>query len=476
MKCESIVVQSFPSSSDISNQQSTSSKSTVCCSLFRQATIRDTSQQHGINCIAAEEVTTIFVVGFPDDMTEREFQNMFTFAPGFEAASLKWHSKGQEGENGVSRPTSTPSSIHKTVTKSQMIGFARFRTRPEAIMAAEVLNGKRADQERPVFIKAEMAKKNLHIKRGTCAASATVSRGTLSSNFDLHKGQVSLSPPPPSLRNVQDYHPHELFSPLPSGLLSPIDSYRPSSFVKDLYCSSAPTYSDCLFELHHGAQENNGLGLVSSSPPRVFSSSAQPRIVNTDSQENGVSVSRNGEPYCHQSRYVAKYSPVPNECVHSPVPPSTDLPRCLSHSNSSCTSRSSSSAVYSHHVVDFRSQALSPQSDTAVDHNPPCNTLYVGNLPPTTEEDELHQLFCKCKAFRRMSFCNKAQGPLCFVEFEDVTSAMLAMKALQGHMLSASVKGGIRLSFSKNPLFTKPSKDQQHTTEGKAVSTYEGIN
>lgn len=38
-----------------------------------------------------EEVTTIFVVGFPDDMQEREFQNMFMFAKGFEAASLKWH-------------------------------------------------------------------------------------------------------------------------------------------------------------------------------------------------------------------------------------------------------------------------------------------------------------------------------------------------------------------------------------------------
>ena len=36
-----------------------------------------------------EEITTIFVVGFPDDMQEREFQNMFIFCPGFEAATLK---------------------------------------------------------------------------------------------------------------------------------------------------------------------------------------------------------------------------------------------------------------------------------------------------------------------------------------------------------------------------------------------------
>ena len=29
------------------------------------------------------------MVGFPDDMQEREFQNMFTFSNGFEAATLK---------------------------------------------------------------------------------------------------------------------------------------------------------------------------------------------------------------------------------------------------------------------------------------------------------------------------------------------------------------------------------------------------
>jgi hypothetical protein len=34
-------------------------------------------------------------------MAEREFQNMFTFCPGFEAASLKWHCKDQDDDTGV---------------------------------------------------------------------------------------------------------------------------------------------------------------------------------------------------------------------------------------------------------------------------------------------------------------------------------------------------------------------------------------
>ncbi len=36
-----------------------------------------------------EDITTIFVVGFPDDMREREFNNLFTFAEGFEGSVLK---------------------------------------------------------------------------------------------------------------------------------------------------------------------------------------------------------------------------------------------------------------------------------------------------------------------------------------------------------------------------------------------------
>lgn len=36
-----------------------------------------------------EEISTVFVIGFPEDMDEREFQNMFIFCPGFEAATLK---------------------------------------------------------------------------------------------------------------------------------------------------------------------------------------------------------------------------------------------------------------------------------------------------------------------------------------------------------------------------------------------------
>ncbi|KAJ3480090.1 hypothetical protein NLJ89_g12301 [Agrocybe chaxingu] len=48
-----------------------------------------------------EEISTIFVVGFPEDMQEREFQNMFTFSPGFEAATLKIPNKEYTAYGGL---------------------------------------------------------------------------------------------------------------------------------------------------------------------------------------------------------------------------------------------------------------------------------------------------------------------------------------------------------------------------------------
>lgn len=173
-----------------------------------------------------EEISTIFVVGFPDDMSEREFQNMFTFSPGFEAATLKIPFKdssayGSAPANGTringlgqghggshdpynlvtvnqggvlvdngrdgGGPTTAwtvphdndashfggGASSQNMPPRKQIIGFARFRTRQEALEAREVLQGRRVDAEKGAVLKAEMAKKNLHTKRGVGQSGAT---------------------------------------------------------------------------------------------------------------------------------------------------------------------------------------------------------------------------------------------------------------------------------------------------------------
>jgi len=102
-----------------------------------------------------------------------------------------------------------------------------------------------------------------------------------------------------------------------------------------------------------------------------------------------------------------------------------------------------------HHT---RAPFMQPPQANPADQNPPCNTLYVGNLPLDTSEDELKHMFSKQRGYKRLCFRTKANGPMCFVEFEDVSFATKALNDLYGHPLHNSVKGGIRLSFSKNPL------------------------
>lgn len=175
-----------------------------------------------------EDISTIFVVGFPDDMQvryfrfdlnrfliflqEREFQNMFTFSSGFEAATLKIPNKeytayggpGSSGPSGRNYGYSGSNDPYNLVTvnqggvvvdsrdgtmaswpavddngtsgphygtstvppRKQIIGFAKFRSKEEALAAKEMLQGKRVDIEKGAVLKAEMAKKNLHTKRG----------------------------------------------------------------------------------------------------------------------------------------------------------------------------------------------------------------------------------------------------------------------------------------------------------------------
>ena len=102
------------------------------------------------------------------------------------------------------------------------------------------------------------------------------------------------------------------------------------------------------------------------------------------------------------------------------------------------------------------------------DQNPPCNTLYVGNLPIDTSEDELKAMFSKQRGYRRLCFRTKQNGPMCFVEFEDVSFATKALNELYGQPLHNSVKGGIRLSFSKNPLGVRAGQQQGSSNSGSA--------
>ncbi|KAI0818373.1 hypothetical protein GGR55DRAFT_72851 [Xylaria sp. FL0064] len=95
------------------------------------------------------------------------------------------------------------------------------------------------------------------------------------------------------------------------------------------------------------------------------------------------------------------------------------------------------------------------QTSGAGGPSPPCNTLYIANLPINPSEEELKSLMAEQQGYKRMLFRTKQSGPLCFVEFENVAFATKALHELNGRSLSDDVNGGsrpIRATFSKNPL------------------------
>lgn len=144
-----------------------------------------------------------------------------------------------------------------------------------------------------------------------------------------------------------------------------------------------------------------------------------------------------------------------NTSMTSPPPPGYASPRPTMNVHTPTPAMSPTVAGMGPHM-GYQSNHQYPRHNyppvNPADQNPPCNTLYVGNLPIDTSEDELKAMFSKQRGYKRLCFRTKQNGPMCFVEFEDVSFATKALTELYGVQLHNSVKGGIRLSFSKNPL------------------------
>ncbi|KAI9478876.1 MAG: hypothetical protein EXX96DRAFT_572558 [Benjaminiella poitrasii] len=468
-------------------------------------------QQDILTSPIKEEISTIFVVGFPEDMQEREFQNMFMFSPGFEAATLKIPLTKEGGEDD--------NLIMNNHNRKQIIGFAKFRTRKEAMDARDILNGRKIDAEKGCMLKAEMAKKNLHTKRGlsnehqqqiqnnqsfhflqqqppftttTNNNTTTSATNTTTTATNTTNSAINTTTNPSSAVYEAFYSvPHSV----PSELTSPNESY--SEFYSDLmstqpdsaYISRSHSVDARSMDLFvkpsvstnrfNSANSNRfapsinfpeGLDYLSKSTPttdRAFpsmSSFFQQNASNASSPALPTSLStgltRVMEENIHNHNYYTQHQPAYQHEVNNNVPNS----RFYSLHSSSSTPPKSSSSTSSSPPPPPPPGILSPTSSyrslggilvgssNPADQNPPCNTLYVGNLPPNTNEDELRAMFSKCSGYKRLSFRNKSNGPMCFVEFEDAIYAAQALQELHGNPLSNSVKGGIRLSFSKNPL------------------------
>ncbi|OMO82739.1 hypothetical protein COLO4_22867 [Corchorus olitorius] len=83
--------------------------------------------------------------------------------------------------------------------------------------------------------------------------------------------------------------------------------------------------------------------------------------------------------------------------------------------------------------------------------NPPCNTLFIGNLTENINEEELRGLFSAQPGFKQMKILRQERHTVCFIEFEDVNTATNVHHTLQGAVIPSS-SVGMRIQYSKNPF------------------------
>ncbi|GJJ68149.1 hypothetical protein EMPS_00495 [Entomortierella parvispora] len=474
----------------------------------------------------AEEISTIFVVGFPEDMQEREFQNMFVFTPGFEAATLKIPHKDVQEDDALTL------GVNGVNPRKQIIGFAKFRSHQEALQARDVLNGRRVDAEKGSLLKAEMAKKNLHTRRGLSnELVATPGLGPLTSaaippapvgSTSIHPVNISGKKNPllqhrNSLAGTAAYdafHSVPCSPALPSDLLSPNDYPSSYDFYADVY---APNNSNLSFAESFGGRHQQSLqqqqsdvsssflgrqsafdmnrvdplsmgsfgnnmgglaGSISGSFSNSISNSFSNRHTGFSSSQrfNKSFLDLDENAPVSTMGYLSKSIPAHTERgFNNPMFNNDDMTNNRFQGlpiNTAAAAALSTTSMPSPGVASpgFRAP-VNPG-----DQNPPCNTLYVGNLPMNTSEDELRTLFSRCVGYRRLCFRTKSNGPMCFVEFENVECATQALNDLYGNPLSNSVKGGIRLSFSKNPLGVRNSAVNQSSGLANQLHTMNGMN
>lgn len=332
--------------------------------------------------------------------------------------------------------------------------IARFRTLDGAKEARNLLNGKRNASNDATLI-VELVQDGLpgaigsrrntvdsaSTRQGPVSTapgiSGTTTSGRQSSRFNgTFQHMEKMSPPngTPALGNG-DFPVQNLFSPT-----SPVNtSFSHRNLGKSVINDEADDDDGLL---------NESIGYATGGP--AVQSTIQRRTTNPSipvSRFSSLSLNTNGVNGMSSPPMPSYASPRSAATMQSP---GTALSAMSPHTIPSAMNSLGPNASYQQYTQHFQRHNYPPVNPA--DQNPPCNTLYVGNLPIDTSEDELKAMFSKQRGYKRLCFRTKQNGPMCFVEFEDISFATKALNELYGHPLHNSVKGGIRLSFSKNPL------------------------
>ncbi|RDL38321.1 RNA-binding, RBD [Venustampulla echinocandica] len=123
-------------------------------------------------------------------------------------------------------------------------------------------------------------------------------------------------------------------------------------------------------------------------------------------------------------------------------------------------SLASGSWTPSHQIYRPYSTASTLQSIDSGYGNPPCNNLYVRNLPLEPSEDDLREYFSEMPGYEGLRMKRNEQE--CFVRFSDVDSAMDALQKSDDHRFSSDDRWGIMVGYARNgvrPAHLLPSQE-----------------
>ena len=235
-----------------------------------------------------------------------------------------------------------------------------------------------------------------------------------------------------------------------AGLLSSSDPNSSSGGFASPMPFAGPTNSKALLALAEAEDEDWNVGGVGMEALGSFDGESRNNSPAPRRQDNSVTSPMSGFEGLHQGG-LRRDDP-------------SFAPRALTGTNGR---RSISGMVGPRSLSDFGG-ATGVGSLNIADQNPPINTLYVGNLPshlavtqsPNYLEECLRNLFTRAAGFKRMSFRQKVNGPMCFVEvssggmrsgnshkvltcfgsqFDNVDFATLAIKELYGNTLVSRI-------------------------------------
>lgn len=313
------------------------------------------------------------------------------------------------------------------------------------------------DAEKGSVLKAEMAKKNLHTKRGLSSDQTQKQQPKRFPQPTQSAFEAFYSVPYNSSNDMDLYASTDYF--MPNGPLSPPPFSDPVFAPRPSLEGRAGSMGDIRFANNYYPRYSSKSILELDNADLLSKSTPSPLFTPPNNSSNSAA---NGLSSVLEEAYGTQPSPpLPKHSLSTSSLQHQDLTSInvrlggLSINTSAPAGNNglpSPPGVTSPTAYRSLFGTLANNSNMNDQSNPPCNTLYVGNLPPNTQEEELRAMFSRCVGYKRLSLRSKVNGPMCFVEFEDVACATQALAELNGSPLSNSVKGGIRLSFSKNPL------------------------